>query len=174
MRRLFLLIVGHAVFLLAFARLGLAIEENHMFPKVDIENNATESFSSEKFLGKVTVVNFWAAWCEACKIELVEMESAFSTLFKDKDFQFLFVSLDKNPAEAVTWVKQNIKNPDMFLSYLYQDPEFKVAGAWDVDSFPMTFVINKDGKIAKIQRGFKQGDASTEKIAALATEFLKQ
>ncbi len=87
--------------------------------------------------GKVNVVNFWATWCEACKVELVEMEEEFSSLIKEnKDFQFSFVSLDKDPKKAEAWVKKNLKNPELFLKYLFKDPEFKSAEKLEIESFP--------------------------------------
>lgn len=128
----------------------------------------------QQLLSKVTVVNFWATWCEACKVELAEMEKLFTPLFSDKDLVVAFVSLDKEPDKAIAWFKQNVVSPDVMLPRLYGDATFKLAEALEVDSFPLTLVIGRDGKVAFVQRGFKEGDGSTEKLVKFVSELLRR
>ncbi len=166
-------LLGFMVMMIAFSGISYGIAEGDFFPKVEIAKNEKGKFHSDMLKGKVTVVNFWATWCEACKVELKEMQQDFASLLKEKDFQFMFVSLDKDPSKASTWVRENMKDAESFLEYLYQDPEFSTADSLNVDSFPMTFVIGKDGKIIKIQRGFKEGEGSTRQIAEAVQGILK-
>jgi len=150
----------------------LAVKEGAVLPKVDIASFNTGSINSESFKGKVTIINFWATWCEACKVELKEMETEFASLFKNEKFQFAFVSLDKDPNKAATWVKENLKDSKSFMKYLYKDPDFATAEKLTVDSFPMTFIISSDGKVKKIHKGFKEGGNSTKDMASLAGNML--
>jgi thiol-disulfide isomerase/thioredoxin len=124
-------------------------------------------------IGKVTLVNFWATWCEACKVELAEMEKLLAPHLGHRDLNVAFVSLDKERDKAVAWFKQNLSNPGSMLPRLYSDAQFKLAEKLEVDSFPLTLVIGRDGKIAYVQRGFKEGEGSTEKIVKLIAELLQ-
>ena len=122
--------------------------------------------------GKVTVVNFWATWCASCKVELVEMEQKFIGLLEKKNFKLAFVSVDKDPQAAAEWVKKNLKTPDKFLSFLYKDPEYATAESLNLDSFPMTLVVDHEGVVRQIQRGYVEGKGSTEQLAKTADELL--
>ena len=150
-----------------------AVVEGQKFPDVRIAGMTKGQIAPKTLVGKVTIINFWATWCEACKVELKEMQADFAELLKDPRFQFAFVSLDKDPQKAVTWVENNLKDPKVYLSYLFKDPEFQVADELDIDSFPMTLVIDATGKVVKIQRGFKEGEGSTKALASLAGSLLK-
>jgi len=121
--------------------------------------------------GKVTVVNFWATWCESCKVEIKEMKEKFATLIGQKDFQMAFVALDKEPKKAAAWFRDNLKD-EAFLTHLYADPTFKIADQLEVDSFPMTLIIGKDGKVAHIQKGFDATKPTTDEIKTKANALL--
>ena len=149
------------------------VEKGVTFPGVTIQNyNKKQVLDKKSLTGKVTVVNFWATWCEACKVELVEMEDMFRPYFAEDNFQMAFVSLDKNPEKAAQWFKDNLKDPNGLLKHLYIDPKFQAADKLEVDSFPMTFVIDQNGKVVHIQKGFKEGEGSTEEIAKIAKGLL--
>lgn len=135
-----------------------------------VEKGALEP---QQMIGKVTLVNFWATWCEACKVELAEMEKLLAPQLAHKDLNVAFVSLDKERDKAVAWFKQNLANPGAMLPRLYSDAQFKLAERLEVDSFPLTLVIGRDGKVVYVQRGFKEGEGSTEKIVKIIAELLQ-
>jgi thiol-disulfide isomerase/thioredoxin len=163
---------------LVFAQSALAVGEGDVMPGVSVPHakgmpgSGTE-LTNASFTGKVTVINFWATWCAACKVELIEMEDQFRPYLAEKDFQVAFVSLDKEPAKAIEWFQGNLKQPDELLNHLYLDGDFANADKLQVDSFPMTIVVGRDGKIAKVQRGYKEGDDSTKRIVETAAQLLK-
>lgn len=130
-------------------------------------------FHTSQTLGKVTMMNFWATWCEACKVELLEMEKNLKVLKSEKDFRFVFVNLDKDPSQGIGWAKQNLADPALFLASNVMDPQFAVTEKLGVDSFPMTFVINRQGSLSYIQRGFTPGQGLTEKLVSLLRKELQ-
>ena len=102
-----------------------------------------------------------------------QIEEQLKPLFAEADAQVAFVSLDKEPEKAAEWFQQNMKEPELFLKHLYLDPKFVTADLLKVDAFPMTLVVGRDGKVAHVQRGFKEGEHSTEEIVKVATRLLK-
>ncbi len=150
-----------------------AITEGEAFPNsVVIKAYKDGELNQQKMIGRVTIVNFWATWCESCKVELVEMEDKFSPLLTHKDVQLAFVSLDKDPDKAGGWFSGHLKKPDAFIKFLYKDPEFVAAETLGFDSFPMTLVIDKEGVVKYVQKGYQEGTNSTEKIVDFTKKLL--
>jgi len=160
--------------MLAASGRAFAVAEGEIMPEVTISGHGSVApISAEQMKGKVTMLNFWATWCAACKVEIKEMEHEYTELFKNAKFQMAFVSLDKNPQDSLDWLKSNVGNPDVLEKYLYQDSEFKVADMLAVDAFPMTVVIGPDLKILKIQKGFEEGKGTTKALSDAASGALK-
>ena len=160
-----------AAFLLTSA--ASAVELGDKFPAKTIKHIEKGQISTGDMAGKVTIINFWATWCEACKVEIVEMEDLFRPYVHDKNFQMVFVSLDKDPSKAKEWFASNLKKPDEMTKFLYSDKTFALAEELSIDSFPMTMIIEPNGKIGYIQKGFVEGEGSTEKMVAHSAKVLK-
>lgn len=152
--------------LAASATGAFAIAEGDMMPSVDI--TARDGKSKLEWKGKAAVINFWATWCEACKVELKEMNQDFTPLYAKPEVVVGYVSLDKEPAKARQYLESTFGADAAVTKRLAHDETFKAADTLGVDSFPMTVVIDKTGKIVKIQRGFKEGEGSTQALLKLA------
>lgn len=159
---------------LLFAGHAAAVTKGEPLPAIDVKGVNQGELNQSTLQGKVTMINFWATWCAACKVELKEMEDHFRAFSGDKDFQMAFVSLDKDPSKAVEWINANLKDPQQMISHLYSDASFAAAETLSVESFPMTFVVGKDGKVAHIQAGYKEGENSTEEMAKTIEGLLRQ
>ena len=56
------------------------------------ELHSGEPISLSRFHGKVVVINFWASWCEECKVEhenLLKINERFSLQFRLETFNLL-------------------------------------------------------------------------------------
>ncbi len=122
--------------------------------------------------GQVTLINLWATWCDACKIEISEMASEFKEFEVHAKFRLALVSLDKDAKKAEAWIAKEVSQSAYFKNSLYSDPEFRVADALKADAFPITVLIDQQGKIAHVQRGYKSGEGSTQKLAKMIRELL--
>lgn len=150
-----------------------AIEVGEPLPLLKIPAMKGEEFTTNMTKGKVTLFNFWATWCEACKIELVEMEEQFKVFRNDKNVKLVFVNLDKDPRAAAAWAKQSLKNPQFFLESNYLDTGFDVSDQLKVDSFPMTLIVDGQGKVVYKQKGFTPGERLTEKLVQEVKNYMR-
>ncbi|TRZ45299.1 redoxin domain-containing protein [Robertkochia solimangrovi] len=102
-------------------------------------------------LGKVTILDFWAAWCKPCRAENPNMVALYKK-YHDKGLNVLGVSLDRT---ADDWNKAIAEDelPWQHVSNLkfWQDP---IAQLYNVRAIPQTYVLDENGVIiAKNLRG---------------------
>ncbi len=111
--------------------------------------------------GKVTLIDFWAAWCRPCRVENPNIVNVYNK-YKDKGLNIVGVSLD---AREDQW-KQAIAQDGLewhHVSHLkrFQDP---VAQLYNVNAIPAAFLLDENGVIvAKNLRG----PALEKKVAEL-------
>lgn len=151
-----------------------AVVSGDVLPEISVKHHQAGQIDQSKLQGKVTLINFWATWCAACKIELKEMEDQFRAFSGEKDFQVAYVSLDKESGKAVEWFNSNLKDPKQMLENLFLDPAFEAAEKLKVESFPMTFIIGRDGKVAQVIEGFKEGEHSTDGMVKTIGQLLRR
>ncbi|WP_461532761.1 redoxin domain-containing protein [Sinomicrobium sp.] len=111
--------------------------------------------------GKVTIIDFWAAWCKPCRIENPNVVKLYEK-YKDKGLSIIGVSLDRKKEEWEQAIAED-QLPWHHVSNLkfWQDP---IAQLYNVRAIPATFILDENGKIiAKDLRG----DALEAKLAEL-------
>lgn len=114
-------------------------------------------------LGKVTIVDFWASWCQPCRAENPNLVKLYNE-FKNDGLQIIGISLDKNKD---SWEKAILKD---HLSW----PQLSNLKQWDepivkklsIQEIPATFLIDENGKI--IAKNLK-----TNELKQKITEILK-
>lgn len=119
--------------------------------------------SLKENLGKVTIIDFWAAWCKPCRIENPNMVALYND-FKDKGLKIIGVSLDKENA-ADAW-KQAIEVDKLDWAHVSNLKHWKepIALLYGVNEIPSIFILDEKGTIVAINL---RGDALRAKITEL-------
>lgn len=142
---------------------GEAERLGSVVPDVGItEFGKTESVLLSQVMGKVTLVNFWATWCEACIVEMPSIRK-LNDAFADQGFKVLAVNLDEEPGAAVTKAIKDFRmNFGVFL-----DPEQQLSDYFDIHSIPFTAILDKNRKVLLTESGERDWNSSDvrEKIA---------
>jgi peroxiredoxin len=101
--------------------------------------------------GRVVMVNFWATWCGPCRIELPHLDKLHAK-YRNSGFLLLGVNIDDDPnAAKALAAKMGLKFPVLF------DSQKKVVAAYDLNAMPATVLIDRDGKVRHLHRGYKDG-----------------
>lgn len=98
-----------------------------------------EMLDNRLLQNKVTVVNVWASWCEAC----VEENQLIRSVAGNNTVQWLGFDYKDNSRDAKAWL-QRYGNP---YHWIAADTDGKAALDWGIYGTPETFVIDKKGFI---------------------------
>ena len=93
-----------------------------------------------EYRGSVVLVNFWATWCEPCKVEMPAMEQLYKD-FNRKDFEILAISTDAEGA-AVTRPFPD----ELALTFpILHDSDFRVGLVYGARTLPISFLVDRQG-----------------------------
>ena len=120
----------------------------------------------DELRGQVVLVNFWATWCGPCREEMPRLDVLYQKYHKS-GFVLLGVTVDDDPRTALaTAAKLNVSFPVLL------DTDKKVSKLYDLNTMPSTIVIDRDGKMRFLHRGYRAGteDDYEQQIRGLLKE----
>ncbi|MBI4876721.1 MAG: TlpA family protein disulfide reductase [Acidobacteria bacterium] len=119
-----------------------------MAPEFALKDVTGKTVRLSDYRGKVVVLNFWATWCGPCKIE-IPWFMEFEQKHKDQGFAVLGVAMDDEGWNAV---KPYLERQRINYRVVMGTPEIaELYGG--VESLPTTFMIDRDGRIARVHIG---------------------
>ncbi len=116
--------------------------------------------------GSVVLVNFWATWCGPCKVELPHLVRLHEK-YRGAGFVLLGVNVDEDPKAAVALAQRlGVTFPVLF------DADKSVSRLYALDSMPSTVLIDRDGRVRHLHRGYRDGMEATyeRQVRELVTE----
>jgi peroxiredoxin len=101
--------------------------------------------------GKVTLVDFWAAWCRPCRAENPNLVKVYEK-YHSKGLSIIGVSLDKKAEDWKKAIADDGLNWNHVSNIAYFDDA--IAKLYNVDAIPAAFLLDENGIIvAKNLRG---------------------
>jgi len=130
-----------------------AVEVGSKAPNFTAPNPEGKEISLNESLGKVTLIDFWAAWCKPCRAENPNVVRIYEK-YHDKGFNIIGVSLDRENQKD-QWTQaiadDNLTWNQVSNLKFWQDP---IAQQYGVRAIPAQFILDENGVIvAKNLRG---------------------
>jgi peroxiredoxin len=105
--------------------------------------------------GRVVMINFWATWCGPCRQEMPELAKLYDK-YKSSGFVLMGVNVDDDTRNAVALAeKLGVRFPVLL------DTDKAVSKAYDLSTMPSTVIIDRDGKVRFVHRGYLSGYEDT-------------
>ncbi len=102
--------------------------------------------------GKVTIIDFWATWCEPCKKSFPKYQELY-VKYKASGLEILAVSVDDEKKEIPDFVKTyGAKFP------VGWDEGHKIADCFKPANMPTAYVIDKNGVVKHVHNGYHDGE----------------
>lgn len=138
------------------ALMTLACEQAQVFtpaaPKSEIEHAFATKLNGLK--GKVVLVDFWASWCTPCKKSFPWLNQL--SIKHANDLVILSVNVDNDKSYADKFLATTPADFDIFY-----DPDYRVAKQYNVQAMPMSYLVNREGKIVWSHRGFNSKNTAS-------------
>jgi thiol-disulfide isomerase/thioredoxin len=120
---------------------GALVEVGKTAPDFELSTLDGKSVHLSDFRGKAVVLNFWATWCDPCKIEmpwLVDLQKQYGP----QGLQVVGVAMDDSGKDAIeTFAKQ------MGVNYVILQGKNAVGDAYGATGYPTTVYIDRNGKV---------------------------
>jgi cytochrome c biogenesis protein CcmG, thiol:disulfide interchange protein DsbE len=113
-------------------------------PVFSLKSLAGETVTSRSYEGSILIINFWASWCEPCKIEMPILKQ----LADSSEPKVVGIALDEGGLKAVKpFIEKYGINYTVLLGHQDVFNRFQGFG------IPYTLVLDREQKIVSIYRG---------------------
>ena len=143
-----------------------AVQLSSSAPDFTLKSVAGANLRLQEQRGQVVLVNFWATWCGPCRQEMPHLNRIYDK-YRSSGFVLLGVNIDDDPrAAADLAAKLGVKFPVLL------DTDKKVSKVYDMSAMPATLLIDRDGRVRHIHRGYRDGVEQTyeEQVRSLLKE----
>jgi peroxiredoxin len=134
---------------------GAAVTASASAPDFTLPSLDGPNLRLQEQRGRVVMINFWATWCGPCRVEMPHLAKLYEK-YRGSGFTVLAVNIDEDPYKAAGLAKQLGMRFPVLL-----DTEKKVSRLYDLSTMPSTILVDRDGRVRYVHRGYREGYEDT-------------
>lgn len=112
--------------------------------------------SLDDLRGQAVVLNLWATWCPPCRAEMPALER-ISARYAGDGLVILALNQGENPDTVRAFVEEH----DLTFT-IALDPREQIGRLYELQAYPTTFFIGRDGVIREVVSGGPMPEALVE------------
>jgi len=113
-------------------------------PDFSLKNLDGNEINLSDYKGKIVVLNFWATWCGFCVDEMPDFNKLNNEFNKEGNKVILAVNVEEGKNKVKKFLQKNEFDLNVVL-----DIDGEVAREYDINGYPTTIFINKNGSFHK-------------------------
>ena len=124
-------------------------------PQFTLQDLSGKKVSLGDFKGHPLLLNFWGTYCAPCKIEMPWLEQ-LNKKYASDGFEVIGITYDSEVGKDT--IEKNTKQLGVTYPILLSDPKAEKAYLSDSEVLPMSFYVDRTGKIVAVTAGLGDKD----------------
>ena len=121
-------------------------------PNFTLKSLSGKNLKLSEMTGNVVLINFWASWCGPCREEMPLLNELHKK-YEPLGFTVLGVNVEEDARNARGFLKDFPVDFPVLL-----DSKNQVSKQYNVIAMPTTVVVDRDGNMRFLHKGYKPGD----------------
>ena len=135
-------------------------------PNFTLKSLAGKNLKLSEMTGNVVLINFWASWCGPCREEMPLLNDLHKK-YEPLGFTVLGVNVEEDARNARGFLKNFPVDFPIVL-----DSKNQVSKKYNVIAMPTTVVVDRDGNVRFLHKGYKPGDE--EKYRKMVKKLVRE
>ena len=135
-------------------------------PNFTLKSLGGKNLKLSEMTGNVVLINFWASWCGPCREEMPLLNDLHKK-YEPLGFTVLGVNVEEDARNARGFLKNFPVDFPVVL-----DNKNTVSKKYNVIAMPTTVVVDRDGKMRFLHKGYKPGDE--EKYRKMVKKLVRE
>ncbi|MAT95103.1 MAG: redoxin [Halioglobus sp.] len=131
-----------------------------------LKSAAGSNVRLSEYRGQVVMLNFWASWCGPCRQEFPHLDTLHRK-YAGLGFTVFGINVEQDRSQA----DKVLRDIPVSFPILFDDGN-EVSELYGVDAMPMTLLLDRNGIVRHLHRGYKPGyeDTYEMQVRALVKE----
>ena len=121
-------------------------------PNFTLKSMSGKNMKLSEMTGNVVLINFWASWCGPCRQEMPLLNDLHNK-YEPLGFTVLGVNVEEQSEAARGFINDYPVDFPVLL-----DSKNQVSKLYNVVAMPTTVVVDRDGNMRFLHKGYKPGD----------------
>jgi peroxiredoxin len=140
-----------AIFALLISLNVHAVKVGQPAPDFTLKSMDGKNFNLTEQRGNIILINFWASWCGPCRKEMPVLQD-LQEKYQDLGVQVWGINVEQENQAG----KDFLANLELSFSIFFDETN-KLSETYDVQAMPTTVLVDRDGIVRFVFRGFKDG-----------------